>query len=97
MPCSKCGKIKEKSRKEMKSICGSCREELKADLVMAVLELDPIYLSEANQHKGGRPSKLNAERLHEARKRRKNGESYGKIAKGMKVSKTAIFNATKGV
>jgi transposase len=97
MQCFRCEKINGKSRKEMQTICGHCREVLKADLVMAVLELDPIYLSEANRHKSGRPPKLNADRRHEARQRRKNGESYGKIAKDMKISKTTIYNATKDV
>lgn len=43
-----------------KETCGACREVLKIDLVKIVLELDPIYLSEGNRNKTGRPSKLTA-------------------------------------
>lgn len=66
MQCFTCEKIAGNSRREMVTICGHCREVLKVDLVMVVLKLDPIYLSESNRHKGGRPSKLSADRRYEA-------------------------------
>lgn len=86
MHCYKCVKVKD-----LKT-CANCRDVLKIDLVKAVLGLDPIYLSESNRHKGGRPNLLSLTDQHDIKYSHSNGVSMGKLAKKYKVSRATIFN-----
>lgn len=63
MKCFTCTE-KTGDYKRDKLICARCREVLKVDLVNMVLELDPVYLSEANRNKGGRKPKLTADQMN---------------------------------
>jgi hypothetical protein len=91
MKCFKCTKITDNDKKN-KTICGACREVLKYDLVKAVLELDPIYLSEGNRHKTGRKHKLNANDEHDIYWAYKNNTaSLSSLARNYGVSKSTIF------
>lgn len=86
MKCFTCAKVKD-----LKT-CARCREVLKIDLVEIVLGLDPIYLSENNRNKSGRPSKLTATEQHDIRYAHRMGDSLGKLADQYKVSRATIFN-----
>jgi len=77
--------------KDLKT-CANCREVLKIDLVKVILEMERIYLSESNRHKGGRPSKLTATDQHDIKYSHGNGESMGKLAEKYGVSRSTIFN-----
>jgi hypothetical protein len=92
MNCFKCTKRTNNDKKN-KAICGACREVLKYDLVKAVLELDPIYLSESNRHKTGRKHKLIANDEHDIYYACKyNTASLSSLARRYGVSKSTIFN-----
>lgn len=92
MKCFKCEKRTDDYLKD-KYICASCREILKVDLVNAVLELDPIYLSESNRNKKGRKHKLSATEENDITwAHKKNEESMGSLAKKYHVSKSTIYN-----
>lgn len=67
--------------------CARCREVLKIDLVKAVLEMDPIYLSESNRHKTGpKPKLTDAGLLNDIKQAHKNGISIRELADKYKVS-----------
>ncbi|MFL0198144.1 hypothetical protein ACJDU8_21630 [Clostridium sp. WILCCON 0269] len=84
MKCFKCDKITGEYEKD-KDICAKCREVLKIDIVREVLQLDPVYLSENNRHKSGRPRKLTATEesdIYYAYKRKE--MSMGELAKNIR-------------
>lgn len=81
MKCFTCNKEKDLET------CASGREVLKINLVEAVLELTPIYLSEENYHKTGRKPKLTATEQDDIKCAYRNGtSSMGKLAKKYDVS-----------
>lgn len=77
---------------EMKSQCNHCRKILKYELVKAVRELEPVYLSEQNRNKKGRKKVLSLDEKYEVQGMQKIGMSMSEIAKKMNVSKSTIFN-----
>jgi Mor family transcriptional regulator len=90
--CHKCTK-RTNDRKTSKSICGSCREVLKVDLVWKNLGMDRIYLSEANHNKKGQPLKISkANERQEIKEENRSGISMRKLAKKHKVAASTISN-----
>lgn len=92
MQCFYCDKLTGNYETD-KETCANCREVLKIDLVRAVLEMDPVYLSESNRNKKGRKPKLSATDQYDITQAYKNHtESMGKLAKMYNVSKSTIYN-----
>lgn len=90
MKCYTCNKNKSIE------VCGRCREVLKYDLVQIVLEKDPIYLSEGNRNKEGRPKKIGScDKRAEIYEEYNRVHSYRKLAAKYKVSKTTIERIVK--
>lgn len=79
MKCFTCTKLTGNEKTD-KSICASCREVLKIDLVRVVLDLDPIYLSESNRNKRGRKPKLTADEMNDIKCAYENPPVNGKIS-----------------
>jgi hypothetical protein len=93
MDCSNCDKPTGDYKTD-KSICGSCREVLKIDIVRRIRGDERIYLSESNRNKNGRKKKLTATDRNEiywAIKR--DGRTMQSLADEYSVSKGTVFNA----
>lgn len=93
MVCDNCIKIIEKDYKARKVICGRCREILKVDLVDLLQERMPVYLTEMNRNKKGRPCKLSYSQKSSVKYKYKY-KSIGAttLAKNYNVSRATIYN-----
>lgn len=91
MECYKCSDVTGNWKFD-KEICGKCRKVLKVDLVHIILEMEPIYLSETNRNKNGRPGSLTADQENNIKNDRKRGMSFGAISKKYKISKGSVSN-----
>lgn len=87
----KCDRLTQNYQTD-KATCASCREVLKIDIVRLLLELDPIYLSEGNRNKKGRPPMLTATEQSDVISAYKNGKIMENLSKEYNVSKTTIYN-----
>lgn len=97
MDCYNCKDIIGVNYERAIRICGRCRKVVKYDLVRRVLEMDPVYLSESNRNKCGRPSKIKDTNLrYKVAKLRKEGKSYREIAKECEIGKDSARKIVQG-
>lgn len=77
-------------------VCGRCREVLKYDLVKLILEKDPVYLSESNRNKCGRPKAIKScDKRYDIYKEYEKVHSLRKIAAKYGISKTTVAKIVK--
>lgn len=93
--CFKCNAPTFEKEEDFKNACATCRDVLKYELVKKYLELDRVYLSEANRNKTGRKKKIDAGLAFEIKffyDKNPKENSYSKLAKKYGVSKGTIAN-----
>lgn len=77
-------------------VCGRCREVLKYELVKLILEMDPIYLSESNRNKCGRPKAIKScDKRYDVYKEYEKVHSLRKVAAKYGISKTTVAKIVK--
>ena len=77
-------------------MCARCREVLKYELVQLVLEMDPVYLSESNRNKNGRPKKIKScDKRYEVYEEYLKVHSYRKVAQTYNISKSTAERIVK--
>lgn len=92
MSCHSCAKIVGKDYDARKVVCGCCREVLKVDIVDLLLGIVPVYLTERNRNKKGRPCKLSySERSRIKYMYNVLGNGATSIAKEFNVSRSTIY------
>lgn len=89
MRCFSCDKLSGEYKTD-KTVCASCKDVLKIDIVLLLLERDPVYLSENTRNKKGRKPKLTATQQHDIKWAHKRGQSMASLADEYNMSKGSI-------